>query len=108
IAQENSLSIDRRGFEKNMQDQRDRGKQSWKGVDGLVKVFDEASKIAGDTVFLGYDTTESESEIVQVYSDSSDNKIIKQNEEGFIVLKETPFYGESGGQVGDIGRITSG
>jgi alanyl-tRNA synthetase len=108
IAQENSLSIDRSGFEKNMQDQRDRGKQSWKGADGLGKIFDDAAKSAGDTVFLGYDTTNAESEIVLVYSDASDNKIIKQDEEGFIVLKGTPFYGEAGGQVGDIGKITSG
>ena len=108
IAQENLLSIDRSGFEKNMQDQRDRGKQSWKGADVLGKVFDEAAKTAGDTVFLGYDSTAADSEIVLVYSDASDNKNIRQNEEGFIVLKETPFYGEAGGQVGDIGKITSG
>ncbi len=108
IAQENSLSIDKSGFEKNMQDQRDRGKQSWKGADVLGKVFDEAAKTAGDTVFLGYDSTSADSEIVLVYPDASDNKIIRQNDEGFIVLKETPFYGEAGGQVGDIGKITSG
>lgn len=106
IARENGLRIDREGFEYKMEEQRNRGRQSWKGVEGRIDgVVGEILKKVQSTQFEGYEKYDSESEII-VLSDFEGLKThLNEGQEGILVVKNTPFYGESGGQVGDTGYI---
>ncbi|MBN1495824.1 MAG: alanine--tRNA ligase [Spirochaetes bacterium] len=107
IAIERGLDVDLKGYEAEMEKQRERGKQSWKAAGGgLDAAFDEIGALAGDTVFRGYDVDSCESAVELMH----DGEIITERlgaGRGLLVLKETPFYGESGGQVGDVGAIES-
>ena len=106
IAQEQGLSVDREGFDCEMQKQRERGKQSWKGSEGgYERAFEEIAKEVGDTRFTGYDEEEAISTVMALHDRNSKKASLKEGEKGILVLKETSFYGESGGQVGDTGEI---
>lgn len=109
ICEERGLSVNMEEFEAEMQAQRQRGKQSWKASDS---VFEEhmtfISKEAGETDFRGYDCYETES-VVKIMSDNIEIcDILKEGQEGALVLDMTPFYGESGGQAADLGSIHQG
>ena len=109
MAEEQGLKTDIEGFNSEMEKQRERGKQSWKGSDpGFEAAFDEIIGIAGTTEFLGYEKESGESEIVLLYNETKRADAISEGDRGLLVLKATPFYGESGGQVGDTGLIVKG
>ncbi len=109
MAEEQGLATDIEGFNSEMEKQRERGKQSWKGSDlGFEAAFDEIIGIAGTTDFLGYETESGGSEIVLLYNETKKADILSEGDRGLLVLKATPFYGESGGQVGDTGVIVKG
>ncbi len=99
IARERDLSIDEAGFEKEMAAQRQRAREAGKfAVDynSIVKVEDE-------TEFSGYDTTEGQGQIIAIYKDGTLVDEVTEGDEALIVLNQTPFYAESGGQIGDTG-----
>jgi len=106
IATDNSLLIDEQGFHEEMQVQRERARASWVGEEEAVaSIYREMLSEIGKTEFVGYITLESESVIKAILKDG---KIIKEAGEGSeveVFLDKTPFYGESGGQVGDTGEI---
>ncbi len=108
IAQENSIAVDVKGFEKEMYAQKERAKAATSNVDlTLEGSLEREIDLFDKTVFTGYDSLLSEAEIKGVFLDST---LVKQASEGqkvLIVLDQTSFYGESGGQVGDIGTIFS-
>ena len=108
IAQENSIGVDVKGFEKEMYAQKERAKAATSNVDLTVEgSLEREIDLFDKTVFTGYDSLLSEAEIKGVFLDST---LVKQASEGqkvLIVLDQTSFYGESGGQVGDIGTIFS-
>jgi alanyl-tRNA synthetase len=109
MAEEEGLKTDIEGFNYEMEKQRQRGKQSWKGSEaGLDAAFDEIMGIAGTTEFLGYEKESAESEIAVLYNGTKKTDLLAAGDRGLLVLKSTPFYGESGGQVGDTGVIKSG
>jgi alanyl-tRNA synthetase len=101
IARERGLTVDEEGFEAAMEGQRQRARASSKfsagGGDGL--------KTDALTEFLGYDGTEASSEIVALFSDGEGVNQLEAGEEGAVVLASTPFYAESGGQIGDTGIL---
>lgn len=112
IAQERNFSLDFIGFEKEMEAQKRRAREAWKGSGEVDMVFyEQLKKELGETIFRGYDFNELTSHIQAILKlDKSANKIMKkeeakEGEEIEIVLAETPFYGEAGGQVGDVGKI---
>ncbi|MDR3238114.1 MAG: alanine--tRNA ligase [Spirochaetia bacterium] len=108
IAADDGISVDLAGFEEEMEIQRSRGKQSWKAGDqGLGKYFEQAARKSGDTAFKGYEHETFSSQIQSLFNESGGASQLSEGNAGFIILKETPFYGESGGQAGDIGLITS-
>ncbi len=114
IAKENGLEIDWDGFHKEMEAQKSRGKfeGTWPPskliAEGGPLIYEEASSIVGQTDFRGYDNLETDSRVLLIIKGQKDfAKELKESDEGDIILDKTPFYGESGGQVGDIGLILS-
>uniref|UniRef100_UPI00356B330D alanine--tRNA ligase n=1 Tax=Mariniphaga sediminis TaxID=1628158 RepID=UPI00356B330D len=96
IARENNLGIDENGFQKEMEAQKNRSRNAAQLETGD---WVEIRKI-DQTVFLGYDTTEAEVSIARY------RKVIQKKKTFYqLVFNQTPFYGESGGQVGDSGYI---
>ena len=109
MAQEQGLEVDIAAFNIEMEKQRQRGKQSWKGSEpGLEAAFNEIISIAGNTEFLGYEKESSDAKVLMLYNGPKRAGSLSQNETGLVVLDRTPFYGESGGQAGDIGEIICG
>ena len=103
IAREKGLKIDEEGFTTSMNQQ----KQSSKAGSSFVSSLPAASGI-DETEFLGYESLEAESKILVLWKNQERIKEAKEAEEIFIACDKTPFYGESGGQVGDTGRFISG
>ncbi len=107
MAGENGIAVDAGGFDREMEKQRERGKQSWKsGEAGSEKILEALSSTAGASVFLGYDENVASSELAALAGTAGPVKKLDTGERGFLVAKESTFYGESGGQVGDRGAIT--
>ncbi len=108
IAEENSISVDVKGFEEEMNAQKERAKAASSNIDlTLEGSLEREIDLFNKTVFNGYSSLLSEAEIKGIFLDST---LVKQASEGqkvLIVLDQTTFYGESGGQVGDIGTIFS-
>jgi len=103
VARERGLEIDKDGFETAMQGQRDKARASSK----FAAVGSDAIKTDAVTEFLGYDGTEGSCEIVALYKGGASVASLRSGEEGAVVITKTPFYAESGGQVGDTGILVS-
>ncbi|UIP24298.1 alanine--tRNA ligase [Acinetobacter towneri] len=99
IARERDLTIDEAGFEVEMAAQRQRARDAGKfAVD-----YNSIVKIEGETQFDGYDATAGEGQIIAIYKDGEQVDEVVEGDEALIVLNQTPFYAESGGQIGDTG-----
>ena len=110
ILRNKSLSIDTKKFQSLMKQSRELAKKNWKGSgDAAVEDiwFGIRDKL-GATEFLGYETNQAEGVILSLLKDNKEVKELKSGDEGMIITNQTPFYGESGGQVGDSGEIISG
>jgi len=106
IALEEGVTVDMDAFSKEMEKQRQRGKDSWKSADGSYeKLVSEICNGIEESVFTGYSDYSTESKICVLASGSELKEVLSEGMEGYIVLDKTPFYGESGGQVGDHGLI---
>jgi alanyl-tRNA synthetase len=103
IARERELSLDLEGYEQAMSRQREQSKEA-----GKFKV-DYTSQISldGSTTFNGYERLESTSTVIAIYRNGESVEYLSDSDEAVVVLSETPFYGESGGQVGDWGTLQS-
>jgi alanyl-tRNA synthetase len=101
------ISVDIAGFDAAMEKQKDEARKAWKGSGEAATeaVWFEVRDKAGATDFLGYDTEVAEGEVRVVVKDGREAAGLKAGEAGALVLNQTPFYGESGGQVGDTGLI---
>ncbi|MEA3486635.1 MAG: alanine--tRNA ligase, partial [Thermodesulfobacteriota bacterium] len=110
-ARSRGMSLDMEGFESSMEAQRKKARESWKGS-GEEEVADiyRALSIDGiSTLFAGHEgNTETSSRIVAILKDDKKVDSLSEGEKGEIFVDKTPFYGEVGGQVGDIGIIESG
>ncbi|MCE4072100.1 MULTISPECIES: alanine--tRNA ligase [Pseudomonas] len=101
IARERSLTLDEEGFEREMEAQRERARSaSAFGMD-----YNSLVKVDGDTRFLGYQGVSGAGQIVALFKDGKAVEQLNEGEEGVVVLDQTPFYAESGGQVGDSGYL---
>ena len=103
ICRERNIELDEAGFEREMEAQRARARaaQSFKANAQLP--YD-----GQDTEFKGYSERQTESKVLALYKDGEQVDELNEGEEGAIVIDFTPFYAESGGQVGDVGYIFSG
>ena len=101
VLRDRELSIDEAGFEVLMQQQRARAKEASNfGVD-----YNKTLKVEGTTDFIGFDQLAESAKVTAIFKDGESVAALIAGEEGAIVLDKTPFYGESGGQVGDCGVI---
>ncbi len=108
IAEENSIGVDVKGFEEEMNAQKERAKAASNNIDlTLEGSLEREIDLFNKTVFNGYDSLFSEAEIKGIFLDSTLVKQASTGQKVLIVLDQTTFYGESGGQVGDIGTIFS-
>ena len=99
IARERELEIDEAGFEVEMAAQRQRARDAGKfAVD-----YNSIVKVDSDTQFDGYEATQGQGQIIAIYKDGVQVDEVAEGDEALIVLNQTPFYAESGGQIGDTG-----
>ncbi len=103
VARERGYSIDEDGFNEAMEAQRQRAREAGSfGVD-----YNNAIKVDASTEFCGYTATQGEGEVVALYRDGEVVDSVNAGDEALIVLDNTPFYAESGGQCGDAGVISA-
>lgn len=109
ILAEKGIEIDEEGFQREMQAQRERARAA-RAKMGEVGWDDKLADILADvppTEFVGYDSLEAEAEVVELIKDGEKVLALFEGNGGIAVLDKTPFYGEGGGQVGDIGTLTT-
>ncbi len=110
ILKNKSLNVDHKKFEKIMKKSKELAKKNWKGSGDSSEEeiwFSIKDKI-GPTEFLGYESNQSEGVILNIIKGNKEVNSLSNNEDGIIITNQTPFYGESGGQLGDTGTIVSG
>ena len=102
------IEVDTKGFDAAMAKQKEEARKNWAGSgdEGTEKVWFEVKENIGGTEFLGYTTTKSDGIIKALVQDGKVVESVKKGE-FYLVSNQTPFYGECGGQVGDVGMITS-
>ena len=101
IARERNLSIDQAGFETEMEAQRSRAR----AASGFTSVESGGLRIDGCTDFTGYERLSDESKVTALYVNGEPVETMNAGDAGMVVLEQTPFYAESGGQVGDRGEL---
>ena len=104
---ERGRSVDAAGFERQMSKQRERARAAWAGSGerAEARIWFELTEKHGPSEFLGYDTESAEAQILAVLVDGRPTAKVDAGGEAEIVMNQTPFYAEAGGQVGDTGRI---
>jgi alanyl-tRNA synthetase len=102
------ISVDQASFTDAMERQKAKARESWKGTGDSASenVWFPLREKLGATEFLGYETESAEGVVTALVKDGNDADSLKTGENGAIVLNQTPFYAESGGQVGDTGVLT--
>ena len=103
-----NISVDTKGFDEAMEKQRAEARKNWAGSGdaGTDKIWFELQDKLGSTEFLGYNTLKSDAEITALVQNGQEVDEVSSGE-FYLLANQTPFYGEMGGQVGDIGTIVS-
>ncbi len=105
-ANDENMKVDLDSFNKLLEEQRKRGRLSWKGK-GMVSVSDEIAELEKEcpSKFVGYSELETNAKVVGIVKDGKLVSRATEGEKVLLILDKTPFYAEKGGQVGDTGRI---
>ncbi len=102
------ITVDTQAFGTAMERQREKARAAWSGSGDAATeaVWFPLREKAGATEFLGYETERAEGVVAALVRDGKEVGALKQGEAGAVILNQTPFYGESGGQVGDTGWLS--
>ncbi len=100
IARERGIAVDHAGFERAMDSQRERARAASK-----FNIQDGMDYSGGSTQFHGYESLQHEGQVIAIYKEGNRVDFIEAGDEAVVVLDQTPFYAESGGQVGDCGEL---
>ena len=103
IARERRLIIDEAGFEQHMEEQRERGRQASR----FDVEYDASIVVKTSSEFTGYDHLQGQAGVKEIFINNESVKEISAGESGLVILDATPFYAESGGQVGDQGILSN-
>ncbi len=109
ILKNKSLKIDHEKFQSLTKESRELAKKNWKGSgdSSVNEIWFGIRDRLGATEFLGYETNTAEGVVLSLLKDNKEVKNLKSGDEGMLITNQTPFYGESGGQIGDAGKIIS-
>ncbi len=109
ILKGSSIHLDKDGFEACMEEQRQRARAAWggSGEKAIPQALYDLREQFGPTEFLGYASEIAEGAIIGLLADDQEVGELTAGSEGWLIANQTPFYGESGGQVGDSGIITT-
>ncbi|WP_367298567.1 alanine--tRNA ligase [Hafnia alvei] len=103
VCRERNLKVDEIGFERAMEEQRRRARES----SGFGADYNSMIRVDSASKFSGYDHNQQRSSVTALFRDGQAVDVLNAGEEGVVILNETPFYAESGGQVGDKGELTA-
>ena len=105
LIRDKNLNLDKDGFDLEMKKQKEEAKKSWlgSGDNKTDEIWFEVSNKCNATEFLGYQNIESAAEVVNIICDNKTSKKVEDGDEAILVFNQSPFYAESGGQIGDIG-----
>jgi alanyl-tRNA synthetase len=108
IAEERGILLDEEGFESEMAKQRERAQASWKQAarEEVEETYVELAKRVC-SAFAGYDRSSVEAAVVALVREGREVAVLEEGQEGEVVLDETPFYAEAGGQVADRGHLVT-
>ncbi len=109
IVEKDGFGIDEEGFERCMEEQRTKARSHWKGSgeEAVTAIYKQLRDSGIKSAFCGYDQTTAESEITALLVDGTPVEQAAQGATVEVITTRTPFYGESGGQIGDTGRLHS-
>ncbi|HPD82941.1 MAG: alanine--tRNA ligase [Alphaproteobacteria bacterium] len=104
-----NIEVDMKGFETCMEEQKAKARAAWAGSGdtGTEKLWFDLLDQTGSTEFLGYETEKAEGKVLALIKDGTLVDKLSKGDTGQIIVNQTPFYGESGGQVGDTGTVKS-
>lgn len=103
VCREKNITIDEEGFNQCMEEQRKRARES----SSFSVDYSNVIKLDDKTEFLGYQATEASGKIIAIFKNGQKVESVHAGDEAIIILDKTPFYGESGGQIGDKGLLTT-
>ena len=103
VCREKNITIDEDGFNQCMEEQRKRARES----SAFSVDYSNVIKLDDKTEFLGYQATEASAKVIAIFQNGQKVESANAGDEAIIILDKTPFYGESGGQIGDKGLLTS-
>lgn len=108
MAEEKGFELDEVGYTEAKEKQRELTRKTWagSGQQEISPVYHQILAQYGETEFIGYDQHTAICKIITIVKDDNIIEELKEKEEGYFILDKTPFYAESGGQVGDIGTFT--
>jgi alanyl-tRNA synthetase len=103
------VAVDTDAFNSAMERQREKARAAWAGSGEAATeaIWFGLRERVGASEFLGYDTETAEGVVLALVRDGQDARALRAGESGLLVLNQTPFYGESGGQIGDTGAISA-
>jgi len=106
---ERDISVDRDGFDAAMEQQKAAARAAWKGSGDTAsnEVWYDIAEREGGTEFTGYTSTSGEGSVVAIVKDGAEVQSAAAGDKFIALTNQTPFYGESGGQTGDVGKIWS-
>jgi len=109
IAEDRGYTVDREGFARAMERQREQARSAWtgSGQEAISPIYRKLHDELGETRFSGYGATENKTQITALVRGGERVQELNEGDEGEIILADTPFYAEAGGQMGDAGVIES-